>query len=119
MTKTIYKLDWVAKCGVYCGNCKRLQAGKCGGCLENEKAGWCKIRSCCLENGLDTCADCSVSNPRECSKYQNLIASAFAFIFRSDRPASIDYIRKHGRRAFISLMTEQKQMVIRKGQSFK
>mgnify|MGYP001174253203 CR=1 FL=1 len=43
-------LELVAYCGLYCGQCTKYLKGKCPGCKENEKASWCKTRSCCIEN---------------------------------------------------------------------
>lgn len=113
-TLTQTNLELVSKCGLYCGNCKKYKAGKCEGCVANEKASWCKARACCIENGYDSCADCTTTNPRECKKFSNFITSFFEVVFRSDRKASIDYIRENGREAFINMMIEQDRMVIRK-----
>ena len=107
-------LQLVSKCGLYCGNCKKYLNGKCQGCQANEKASWCKARACCIENGYNTCADCTTTNPRECKKFSNFIASFFELFFRSDRPASIDYIRENGREAFVNLMIDEKRMAIKK-----
>jgi hypothetical protein len=116
-TTSPLNLQLVAKCGLYCGNCKRYVSGKCPGCEANVKASWCKARACCLENGYNTCADCATTNPRECKKFSNFVSSLFALVFQSDRPASIDYIKEHGREAYINLMLDQKRMVVRKGSS--
>ena len=48
----------IAACGLYCGACRKFLIGKCPGCKRNEKATWCKIRSCCQENKFNTCAEC-------------------------------------------------------------
>ncbi len=104
----------VSKCGLYCANCKMATNGKCGGCEANEKASWCKVRACCIENGYGSCADCTTTNPHECKKFSNFISSFFEFFFRSDRKASIDFIRENGRESFIHIMIDQKQMAIRK-----
>ncbi len=109
-----FKLDLVAKCGLYCGNCGKYKNGKCAGCEANAKATWCKARTCCIENSYATCADCATTNPRECKKFSNFVTDIFSVVFRSDRPASIDYIRQHGRESFIQLMVDQNRMVIRK-----
>ena len=42
----------VAFCGLYCGACKAYLKERCPGCHDNEKATWCKVRTCCLENGI-------------------------------------------------------------------
>lgn len=106
--------DLVSKCGLYCGNCGKYKSGKCAGCAANEKASWCKARACCIENNYATCADCTTTNPRDCKKFSNFVSDLFSLIFRSDRPASIDYIKEHGREAFIDLMIDQNRMVIKK-----
>jgi hypothetical protein len=113
-TQSNIDVNLVAKCGLYCGNCGKFKNGKCAGCEQNAKATWCKTRTCCIENGYSTCADCIVSNPRECKKFSNFVSSVFEVIFRSDRPASIDYIKQYGREAFIQMMIEQNRMVIKK-----
>ncbi len=78
----------VAHCGLYCGACRAYLKGKCPGCHENEKASWCKVRSCCISNGFATCADCKeFPDPNECKKFNNFISKLFGLIFRSDRPA--------------------------------
>jgi hypothetical protein len=107
------EVNLIAKCGLYCGNCGKFKNGKCAGCEANTKATWCKARSCCIENGYATCADCS-TNPRECKKFSNFVSDIFSLIFRSDRPASIDYIKQLGREAFIQMMIDQNRMVIKK-----
>ena len=107
-------LQLVSKCGLYCGNCKKYRSNKCGGCEANKKASWCKVRTCCIENGYDSCADCTTTNPRECKKFSNFISSVFELFFRSDRKASIDFIRENGRESFIHLMIDQKRMAIKK-----
>ena len=48
----------VAYCGLYCGACGRYLKDKCPGCHENQKAGWCKVRVCCVDNHYASCADC-------------------------------------------------------------
>jgi len=113
-TQTNFNVDLVAKCGLYCGNCNKFKNGKCAGCEANVKAGWCKARACCIENGYATCADCSSANPRECKKFSNFVSDIFSVIFKSDRPASIDYIRQNGREGYIKLMIDQNRMVIKK-----
>lgn len=113
-TLTQQNTDLVAKCGLYCGNCGKYKTGKCGACTANVKASWCKARLCCIENSYATCADCSSTNPRECKKFSNFVSDIFSFIFKSDRPASIKFIKEHGREAYTELMIDQNRMVIRK-----
>ena len=80
----------VAYCGIYCGSCKKYISNKCLGCSKNEKASWCKIRSCCIENKYSSCADCKEFNtPDECKKFNNLMAKLFSVLFNSNRSKCI------------------------------
>jgi len=113
-TQSIINDNQIAKCGLFCSNCYKFKNEKCGGCETNEKATWCKTRTCCIENNYSSCAECKSTNPRECKKFSNFVSDIFSIIFRSDRPASIDFIRQNGRDAFIQMMIEQNRMVIKK-----
>ena len=103
----------IAACGLYCGACRKFLKGKCPGCKENEKASWCKIRKCCLEKGIHTCAECE-KDVKECKIHNNFVGKLFAFLFNSDRAACIRYIREHGEESFAKKMTEDKQMTMKK-----
>lgn len=105
--------ELIAACGLYCGACRKYLAEKCPGCRLNEKASWCKIRTCVLQNGFHSCAECS-KDVAECSTYSNLIGKIFAFVFRSDRPACIRYIREHGEEAFADEMTRRRCQTMKK-----
>ncbi|HUL57748.1 MAG TPA: DUF3795 domain-containing protein [Anaeromyxobacteraceae bacterium] len=105
MTTIVAEPNLVAACGLYCGACGKHLAGRCPGCRENERAGWCRIRSCCAEHGYATCADCAIfEDPRECAKYDNLVARVIGFVLRSNRAACVDRIREVGRDAFAAEM---------------
>jgi len=104
----------IAYCGLYCGNCKAFIKGKCPGCAKNEKAKWCKIRSCCIENNLSSCAQCTSADPQKCKKLNNFVSKIFEVIFRSDRPASIRYIKESGAEKYVAKMTETGQMSFKK-----
>jgi Protein of unknown function (DUF3795) len=107
--------DLVAYCGLYCGACSKYLKGKCPGCYENEKATWCKIRSCNKENNYQTCADCKeFSDLHDCKKVNNLFAKFFEIIFKSDRYACIDMIKEVGVEDFAKFMSENKQVTIKK-----
>lgn len=87
----------VARCGLYCGACKSYLDGKCKACHENSKATWCKVRACCIEKEIKTCADCvEFPDPRACRKFNNVMSKLFGLVFRSDRAACIAQIRKLG-----------------------
>jgi hypothetical protein len=53
-------------CGAYCKTCKELRNDRCHGCKigyadgkRDIKKARCKMKVCCIENGLSTCADCA------------------------------------------------------------
>ena len=104
----------VAACGLYCGACRKHLQGKCPGCKDNVKATWCKIRSCCMEYGYKSCADCTLKPLQDCKTYNNFIGKVFGFIFRSDRAACIRRIKIVGYEAFAKEMQESNRQTIRK-----
>ena len=105
----------VAYCGLYCGACKSYMKGKCPGCFENEKAAWCKVRNCCIENSYGSCADCQiVSDLKECKKLNNLISKLFALIFRSNRLACLALIKEIGYDEYAGEMAKKGIMSIKR-----
>lgn len=102
----------IAFCGLYCGACRSYISGKCPGCRENAKATWCKIRSCNLENGFKSCADCTLTGLKDCKKYNSFIGKAFGFIFNSDRAACIGQIKILGYGKFAVEMAQSKRQSI-------
>jgi len=105
----------VAYCGLYCGACKRYLKESCLGCAHNEKAAWCKIRSCCIENSLSSCADCKdFDDVRNCTKYNSFLARVFAIIFRSNRPACVDRIKELGMDGYAKEMAEKEIQTIKR-----
>jgi hypothetical protein len=87
----------VAYCGLYCGACRRHLKDACPGCHENSKASWCKVRSCCIENGYLSCADCArFEDPNGCRNFNNVFSKVIGFVLRSDRAACITQIKTLG-----------------------
>ncbi|OHD65788.1 MAG: hypothetical protein A2176_14385 [Spirochaetes bacterium RBG_13_51_14] len=114
MREIIADTNLIAFCGLYCGGCQRYLAEKCPGCSENERATWCGVRACCMEDGRAGCADCiEFPEAKECGKFSNCIARAFGFIFRSDRAACVRLIREKGRDAFAREMAARGTRTIR------
>ncbi len=100
--------DLVAYCGLYCGACKKYLQEKCPGCHENEKASWCKVRKCCMENNFSSCAECNkFSDIMDCKGYNNMIAKLFGLFFNSDRKACIRRIEEVGVKVFAGEMASQ------------
>lgn len=95
----------VAHCGLYCGACGAYRRGRCPGCHDNQKATWCKVRTCCLENHYSSCAECrTVADPRDCRKFNNFISKLFGLVFRSDRRACLVQIAEKGLQGHAELM---------------
>ena len=98
--------DLIAYCGLYCGACPRYLKGKCGGCREDEKLAWCKIRSCNTEHSFHSCADCSLMAFEDCKLNHNFMSKFFAFVFGSDRDACVERIKKIGSEPFAQEMAK-------------
>jgi len=110
-------VNLIAFCGLYCGTCTSYLKGKCPGCTENNKAGWCKIRTCNIDSKLSNCAHCHTQHLSECKKLNNTIGKIFKLIFKTDRVASLQYIKDKGEMAYTDKMCELKQMAVRKNQN--
>jgi len=107
--------ELVAYCGLYCGACRAWRKGRCPGCHENARAGWCKVRTCCIDNHWSSCAQCTkCDDVQDCDWYNNLIARIFGWIFRSDRRACVLRIKEIGPEAFAAEMAEKEMQTIRR-----
>ena len=68
-----------------------------------------------MERAIASCADCTdFENVRDCKKLNNMIGKVFAFVFGSDRPGSIDFIRESGYDEYASSMAETGAMSFKK-----
>ena len=105
--------EYIAACGLYCGACRKFLTEKCAGCKGNEKTTWCKIRKCCEEKGFQTCAECQIA-ATDCPNHSTFTSKLFSFLFRSDRPACIQYIKENGPQAFAEEMTRRKCQTMKK-----
>ena len=115
MREVVADTGLVAYCGLYCGACGSYLKEKCPGCHKNVKAGWCKIRACCMSKAIVSCAVCAeFSDPRQCGKFNNAVAKLFALIFKSDRPACIAQIKALGMEGHAKRMAEMKTQTIKK-----
>jgi len=102
----------ISYCGLYCGECRKYKKEKCPGCTENEKASWCKIRTCCQENNFASCAECPKDKMNECKKLNNFMGKFFSFVFNSDRKAGLNKVRTEGYSAFASYMVDRSIMAM-------
>lgn len=66
-----------------------------------------------MEKGFRSCAECDM-DVKECKLHNNLIGKFFAFVFRSDRAACIQYIRENGEQAFAEEMAKRGEQTMRK-----
>jgi len=115
MKTIIEDKDLIAYCGLYCAACKKYLSGKCPGCHENVKAGWCKVRTCCIENSYSSCADCRiVGDLKDCKKLNNFMSKMFAIVFRSNRFACLALIKEKDYDEYAREMAEKKIMSIKR-----
>lgn len=115
MKEIIADKSLIAKCGLYCGSCRKYLSEKCPGCAANVKAAWCKVRACCLKGGRAACAECATyTDINECKYFNNIFAKFFALVFRSDRKACNAYIKANGLDAYAKHMSDMKAMSIKR-----
>jgi hypothetical protein len=113
MREIVAEPKLIAKCGLYCGACKAYLKERCPGCVENARAKWCSVRTCCLERGYGSCADCAeFPDPRQCAKFNSFMAKVFGAIFNSDRAACIVAIKTMGREGYAADMAGKKRQKI-------
>jgi len=114
--KTIQAVpELVAYCGLYCGACRSYLKEKCNGCHENSKATWGTVRSCCIDKGIKSCAECSDhANPKDCKKFDNFMSKLFGFVFQSDRAACIAQIKLVGIDGHAKIMAEKQLHTIKR-----
>jgi hypothetical protein len=99
--------ELVAYCGLYCGACPSYRREHCSGCHGNDKATWCKVRACCIERGLKSCADCTeFSDPGDCQKFHSVFSMIIGMLLRSDRRACVLQIKQLGLEGHARAMTE-------------
>ncbi len=114
MKEIVADTSLVARCGLYCGACKRYLKGGCPGCTANVKASWCKVRTCCIEHEHASCADCvDFDDPKKCGKYNSFVARLFGVILRSDRRSCIMQIKEHGAEVYAETMAASGAMTLR------
>lgn len=100
----------ISYCSVYQG----YEKGRCPGFAGNEKARWCKVRSCNIERDLTSCSDCDqFSDVSDCKKFNNFISKVFALLWNSDRRKGILYIKSNRSDAFAEKMISLNRVSIK------
>jgi len=117
MRDIVVDANLIACCGLYCGACGAWRKEKCPGCRDNEKASWCKVRSCCLEAEIGSCAGCKThSEATDCARFHGFLSRVIGFLLNSNRPACIARIREVGPEAYAAEMAERgRQTLPRRG----
>lgn len=116
MREIVADAKLVAFCELYCGACKSYLKDRCPACHENKKAAWCKVRTCCLEAGYSSCAECKeFEDAKQCKKFHNFISKIIGFVLRSDRAECTAQIKEIGMENHAKNMAERKSVTIKPG----
>jgi hypothetical protein len=115
MKEIVSSPELVAYCGLYCGACRKYRKDKCRGCHDNQKAGWCKVRVCCIDNHYASCADCrQFDDPKDCKAFNNMISRIFGLVLRSNRAACIRQIRELGIQGHADKMAADRRQSVKR-----
>ena len=109
----------ISYCGFYCRICPKYVKKQCNGCKgEHAKCavGYkaCKVRPCCIENELSSCADCTqYASVKDCKIYNPLMIRVGEFIARTNRGKGIEMIKEKGEVEFIKFMIDKKWVTMK------
>ncbi len=104
----------ISYCGFYCGACPKFIKGQCFSCKGDAPkcaVGYkaCKVRPCCIEKGIESCADCEeYDSVKACKKYNPLMIRFGQFITQTNRRKGIEMIKEKGEQEFLKFMSERK-----------
>ena len=120
-TDTSTQTDLLSYCGFYCGACPKYTKGDCQGCKgESPKCAVgfkaCKVRPCCIEKKLSTCAECDkYGSVKDCKIYNPFLIRFGQFITRSSRRKGIEMIQEKGESEFAKYMIDKNWVTIKLG----
>jgi hypothetical protein len=100
--------ELISYCGLYCGACSKYLNEKCPGCLKNEKATWCKVRKCCAEKDIRSCADCKDPMPENCGEFNSFMSKVMSVILNSNRLACNHLIQEIGYQKYAEQMANDR-----------
>ena len=109
----------VSYCGFNCAACPKYAKEQCEGCKgDNPKCavGYkaCKVRPCCIEKGINSCADCDeYTSVKECKKFNPLMIRLGQFITCTNRRKGIEMIKEQGEQEFLKFMSERKWVTVK------
>jgi hypothetical protein len=99
-------------CGAYCKTCPEFTSARCPGCKIGYENGArditkarCKMKVCCMQKGLDTCADCDVYS--SCETIQGFYGKK-GYKYSKYREATL-FIRAEGYGAFLKIADDWKR----------
>ena len=109
----------VSYCGFNCGACPTYIKGKCEGCKGDSpkcavgfKA--CKVRPCCIEKGINSCAYCDeFESVKDCKIYNPFMIKFGQFITRTNRRKGIEMIKEKGELEFVKFMAAKNLVTIK------
>ena len=74
----------------------------------------CKVRPCCIEKGINTCAYCDeFESVKDCKIYNPFMIKFGQFITRTNRRKGIKMIKEKGELEFVKFMTAKKCVTIK------
>ncbi len=115
------QIGLISYCGFYCGACPKYVKGDCQGCKgEGPKCavGYkaCKVRPCCIEKGINSCADCDeYTSVKDCKIYNPLMIRFGQFITRTNRRKGIEMVKEKGETEFVEYMMDKNWVTIKTG----
>ncbi|RIH65222.1 DUF3795 domain-containing protein [Mariniphaga sediminis] len=114
-------LHLISYCGFYCGACPKYRKEECLGCKGESPrcaVGYkvCKVRPCCIEKGISSCAGCDVyESVKDCKKYNPLMIRFGQFITRTNRRLGIEMIKEKGEAEFVRYMFDKNWVTVKTG----
>ncbi|MCT4636181.1 MAG: DUF3795 domain-containing protein [Bacteroidales bacterium] len=104
----------ISYCGFYCGACPKFRKGQCFSCKGDDPkcaVGYkaCKVRPCCIEKGIESCAYCNeYDSVKDCKKYNPLMIRFGQFITGTNRRKGIEMIKEKGEQEFLEFMSKKR-----------